>query len=79
METPPATPWHTPRCERWRHQYCYISLHRLPPNLTMAKCPTLTTQDAKAMKDIVITVVNFFAWVGIIVATAVGYFAMKGT
>lgn len=31
------------------------------------------------MKDIVITVVNFFAWAGIIVATVVGYFAMKGT
>ncbi|MNP47191.1 hypothetical protein D3C76_1412340 [compost metagenome] len=41
--------------------------------------PTLTTQEAQAMKDIVITVVNFFAWVGIIVATVVGYFAMKGT
>ncbi|MNG28493.1 hypothetical protein D3C84_1137620 [compost metagenome] len=25
-----------------------------------------------------ITVVNFFAWIGIIAATAVGYFAMKG-
>lgn len=29
------------------------------------------------MKDIVITVVNFFAWLGIIVATVVDYFAMK--
>lgn len=30
------------------------------------------------MKDIVITVVDFFSWVGIIVATVVGYFLMKG-
>ena len=39
---------------------------------------TQTTQEAKTIKDIVITVVNFFAWIGIIVATAVGYFVMKG-
>lgn len=31
------------------------------------------------MKDIVITVVNFFAWLGIVVATVVGYFAMRAT
>ena len=31
------------------------------------------------MKDIVITVVNFFAWTAIIVATVAGYFAMKGS
>jgi hypothetical protein len=40
---------------------------------------TQTMQEAKTMKDIVITVVNFFAWVVIIVATVVGYFATKGS
>lgn len=30
------------------------------------------------MKDIVITVVDFFSWVGIIVATVTGYLLMKG-
>lgn len=35
-------------------------------------------QGAKTMKDVVITIVNFFAWAGIVVATVVGYFAMKG-
>ncbi|MCK8687890.1 hypothetical protein, partial [Pseudomonas umsongensis] len=40
---------------------------------------SISANRAKTMKDIVITVVNFFAWAGIIVATVVGYFAMKGT
>ncbi|RBL70254.1 hypothetical protein C3E98_018020 [Pseudomonas sp. MWU13-2625] len=30
------------------------------------------------MKDIVIAVVDFFSWLGIIVATIVGYVLMKG-
>ncbi|MGJ7513647.1 hypothetical protein ACSFE6_04835 [Pseudomonas baetica] len=30
------------------------------------------------MKDIVITVVDFFSWVGIIIATVTGYYLMRG-
>ncbi|MNF78452.1 hypothetical protein D3C84_606370 [compost metagenome] len=31
------------------------------------------------MKDLVITVVDFFAWLWIIVATITGYYTMSGT
>lgn len=31
------------------------------------------------MKDIVITVVDFFSWLGIIIATVAGFYLMRGS